>query len=503
MSFMTKRFNNSGYTIVGTLIVITALSLMGTALIDMSDSGTEGSNNEIQSIQATQVGSGGLQYALNQLSYGLNPNTQNKALGEGTFSITSNPATQLVTVKSEVGKAKKNQAITTSFSTSNSNININGGQVTNNSITGLTIDKTGGKQIVITGFTIDWNWNTCDANVSCENNDQTLLCHVPPGNPANKHTIKASAASHPAHLGHGDYLGPCNANDVVTALTCEATIDQMKSCATDVGNQKLKKIRFNGTDVYSGTADSNQYVSINPYFLMLNQSYSLDDIQFSSNIPANGWFSLKLHFADGSEYTKVFKFTSTGNNGNNNNGNNGNNANPGVAVKQNGNVEVNPNKNVEVKVLGSAISCGAGGSKIPVKLELGTNGQYATLFNYAAVNGGEVYSTTTSNANVNYTIRAKAALKNCSNFSATYDSNNAMQTKVLVNGQQAPALAGFGGQKPITDFLAPYLSPQGQIVLQPNQVIILFELGVNVAQNPNSPASDFQDAVVLVTVNNQ
>jgi hypothetical protein len=37
-----------------------------------------------------------------------------------------------------------------------------------------------------------------------------LVCHVPPGNPDNAHTICISPNAVPAHLAHGDYLGPCN-----------------------------------------------------------------------------------------------------------------------------------------------------------------------------------------------------------------------------------------------------------------------------------------------------
>ena len=39
--------------------------------------------------------------------------------------------------------------------------------------------------------------------------DKVTICHVPPGNPANAHTITVGAAALKAHLAHGDYLGPC------------------------------------------------------------------------------------------------------------------------------------------------------------------------------------------------------------------------------------------------------------------------------------------------------
>ncbi len=39
--------------------------------------------------------------------------------------------------------------------------------------------------------------------------DKVELCHIPPGNPENAHTIMVAPAAVAAHLAHGDYLGPC------------------------------------------------------------------------------------------------------------------------------------------------------------------------------------------------------------------------------------------------------------------------------------------------------
>jgi hypothetical protein len=38
---------------------------------------------------------------------------------------------------------------------------------------------------------------------------KTTVCHIPPGNPSNEHTICVGNASVPAHLAHGDLLGSC------------------------------------------------------------------------------------------------------------------------------------------------------------------------------------------------------------------------------------------------------------------------------------------------------
>lgn len=41
-----------------------------------------------------------------------------------------------------------------------------------------------------------------------------IICHCPPGNPGNCHTIRVSESAVPAHLAHGDHLGPCGQEEV-------------------------------------------------------------------------------------------------------------------------------------------------------------------------------------------------------------------------------------------------------------------------------------------------
>jgi hypothetical protein len=52
-----------------------------------------------------------------------------------------------------------------------------------------------------------------DADVhACSPDDprKTTICHIPPGNPANAHTLCVGNAAVRAHLeNHGDTLGPC------------------------------------------------------------------------------------------------------------------------------------------------------------------------------------------------------------------------------------------------------------------------------------------------------
>ncbi|NUM46499.1 MAG: FecR domain-containing protein [Anaerolineales bacterium] len=43
--------------------------------------------------------------------------------------------------------------------------------------------------------------------------DKVTICHIPPGNPGNAHTITVGASAVDAHLAHGDHLGQCTGNE--------------------------------------------------------------------------------------------------------------------------------------------------------------------------------------------------------------------------------------------------------------------------------------------------
>jgi hypothetical protein len=38
---------------------------------------------------------------------------------------------------------------------------------------------------------------------------KVIICHIPPGNPDNRHEIEVSTNAVDAHLAHGDTLGEC------------------------------------------------------------------------------------------------------------------------------------------------------------------------------------------------------------------------------------------------------------------------------------------------------
>jgi len=41
------------------------------------------------------------------------------------------------------------------------------------------------------------------------NEEKVTICHIPPGNPDNRHMITVGESAVPAHVSHGDYVGTC------------------------------------------------------------------------------------------------------------------------------------------------------------------------------------------------------------------------------------------------------------------------------------------------------
>jgi len=76
-------------------------------------------------------------------------------------------------------------------------------------------------------------------------------------------------------------------------------------------------------------------------------------------------------------------------------------------------------------------------------------------------------------------------------------TSNSPNLKVLRNGDSVPEIPGAMGQDSIADYLQDYVDENNKIVLEENEAIFLFELGTT---DLSSSAADFQDLVVLLTV---
>lgn len=64
------------------------------------------------------------------------------------------------------------------------------------------------------------------ASAAWAGNNKVQVCHIPPGNPANFHTITISENALQAHLGHGDLAGACFAH-------CDTLCSDGNACTID------------------------------------------------------------------------------------------------------------------------------------------------------------------------------------------------------------------------------------------------------------------------------
>ncbi len=276
---------------------------------------------------------------------------------------------------------------------------------------------------------------------------------------------------------------------VKNCLTQATVTDWTISWIPDLG-EKTDLLQVQGNQLYTlynnpvGYASGTQ-ISATAYTINGGNT-PINKLEFTQNVPPGKSYTIIMKFSDGSSLSKNFvdpigqtKPT------------------PGYTINPDQGVTVDPNKTVTAEALCAEITYGANGPKIPVKAWLGIDNVYSTLYGGVAINGGEKYSTTVGAQAKKFTVKSNAKY---GSFNATYMSTNGLQVKVLINGNTVPPLQGFGGQKPISACVQNYISPQGKAVLAPEQVLMLFELGTNMSQNPTSPAADFQDLVMLMTV---
>lgn len=170
----------------------------------------------------------------------------------------------------------------------------------------------------------------------------------------------------------------------------------------------------------------------------------------------------------------------------------------------------------QLEILGSAISYG-GQYDIPVTVQLALgDGTVEPFGGYASPVGGNVNDgnnprvyqvTDTHPAGTLVSVSARSWVKKSSSYSGSKDSHwqeflevssleNSDNFVILKNGDDVLGIPGYLDQQDLEVYLQDYVA-DGKIVLAPNQAIFLFELGTT---NMGSSAADFQDLVVLLTM---
>ena len=361
--------------------------------------------------------------------------------------------------------------------------------------------------------------------------NKICICHVPPGNPDNKQTLQVSwwGWVHGHKGGNGnhsdDYSGPCeidNAGDdeeeEVVVITCEETDDSddiLEACPESDGGLTVTKITVDDTTIFqegSVPADSNlggaSGVPIDTLdAIMAENAFHEVEITFNTAVPVGTWATLTTTFLDESILTNTFKLgNEPGTESVYENPNEDEDAEEDPVLDDSfavddGTVVVSSGQQVDLSVIGSALQCGYYGPEINVRVELCIDTNCTQLWGYTDVDGGESYTTTTGNTDSSYWVKANGYLASCGSYNSTRLSTDTLQVKTLTDGQPAPGMEGFAGQQSAEAFLAEYLDNDGNVVLDSNQVIVLFEIGVDVTSNDNYPSgADFQDLVLLMTI---
>jgi hypothetical protein len=430
--------NRRGSAVLMAVMGLMMVGGMGATTIAIVSSDQAGRTASLASDQAYGLAQAGIEYAKNRIDAGHSPTVQNFAMGAGTFTVAASPSTGGLTSTGQVGNAQKTFNLTTQYGKDCIDLDVSTAQVSAKQIVGAKLTKSCLSQATITDWTIAWTPDNQEGTTKLQVQGQQLMTLY-------------------------DYAPGYSSGTLINAVDL--------------------------------TLSSN------------NAPTPINKIEFANTLPAGKTYTITIHLADGSAIAKSFLDPVRGpspppDNGGGDDGAQAD-ATPGYDVDEDGDVSVEPNRTVGVQALCSEITYGRNGPNIPVRASLGVNGSYSALFGGSAIDGGETYTAQSGESGQDYTLQAEAhyVSRGRTRFRSQYDSNDTRQVRTLVNGDRAPPLAGFGGQKPVSECIQNYINGQNGIVqLQPNQVLLLFELGVNMARNPTSTAADFQDLVVLMTV---
>ncbi len=160
----------------------------------------------------------------------------------------------------------------------------------------------------------------------------------------------------------------------------------------------------------------------------------------------------------------------------------------------NGKVVVQDAAHVHMQIIGTEITWGPTGPVIPVTVRATSDGGASLIDPFGGPAArGMVYDMGTLPEGAVLGAEARASYGTWSMTRASYSDDPFVRT--LRHGDPVPSTPAYSGQVPVSSLLAPYQS-EGFIQLEPDEVLLLFELGTS---NMNSPAADFQDAVVLFT----
>lgn len=152
----------------------------------------------------------------------------------------------------------------------------------------------------------------------------------------------------------------------------------------------------------------------------------------------------------------------------------------------------------DATVLGSGFTYGENGIRLPIWLDVRIGNSSYEPWPGNVNNEGNPRSHTFTDLPAGAGIAVGATAGNGTHISERTRWSNETDgwVYVLRDGDTPPNIQGFGDQESAEDFVSPYLDESGNISLDENQAIYLFELG----NSQTGSAADFQDVVVLVSL---
>lgn len=152
--------------------------------------------------------------------------------------------------------------------------------------------------------------------------------------------------------------------------------------------------------------------------------------------------------------------------------------------------------------LGADITYGEGGPEIAVTLKYSKNGgsnPWTNLFSGNDIDGGEVHTTSTIAASSEIVTSFRAYYKHSGwlTFDQTYKTNDESGHIIMLqDGDPLPDYPAFDDQEELAEYLQDIIGIDGNIDIDQYEVVYLVEFG-----SLDSPATDFQDAVVRLKFN--
>lgn len=168
-------------------------------------------------------------------------------------------------------------------------------------------------------------------------------------------------------------------------------------------------------------------------------------------------------------------------------------------IIQDGQVVPTANYTATVELLGTGLTYGTNGPRIDVEVDVVIDGTTYEPWPGNVNDGGGArshqFTDQPSGAGISVAVTGDPDGDYISPRTRT-STGGGNWVYTLRDGDTPPDIEGFGNQGDVASYVAPYVDSDGTISLSSNEAIFLVELG----NSQSGSAADYQDAVVLVTL---